>query len=286
MAPVGPATCTLEPPNTPATIPATMAVISPAVAPRPVVIPNAKRERQRDDTDRDAGNNVPPPGAPKPRVVAAPGQQAPTGWTPSGGGGAQAGQQVLGLRERPDQHLFRRWRAAPRAAGRESSRRRAEPSLRVETTPARRSTASCWERCDGSSPTNGWISLTERSPVESSSSTWMRAGWARALNRSALSSAIGWLTDSWLPHLGVRGSIASFLYHMMNLSYEEIDSRNPRDRPPARIGATGGAQPARPGFRLAADAGSRAGRDRYQLSTAQIATATQTAPRTVRTAVP
>src|SRR5437763_17033094 len=41
MAPVGPETCTLEPPNTAATSPATIAVISPAVAPSPLVIPNA-----------------------------------------------------------------------------------------------------------------------------------------------------------------------------------------------------------------------------------------------------
>ncbi len=42
MAPVGPDTWTFEPPKMPATRPATMAVVSPAAAPNPVVIPNAK----------------------------------------------------------------------------------------------------------------------------------------------------------------------------------------------------------------------------------------------------
>ena len=41
MAPVGPDTCTFEPPKTAATTPATIAVMSPAVAPSPVVMPNA-----------------------------------------------------------------------------------------------------------------------------------------------------------------------------------------------------------------------------------------------------
>ncbi len=41
IAPVGPETCTFEPPNTAATRPAMMAVIKPAVAPRPAVIPKA-----------------------------------------------------------------------------------------------------------------------------------------------------------------------------------------------------------------------------------------------------
>ena len=41
MAPVGPETCRLDPPNTAATIPATIAVITPAAAPIPEVIPNA-----------------------------------------------------------------------------------------------------------------------------------------------------------------------------------------------------------------------------------------------------
>ncbi len=42
IAPVGPDTWTLEPPNTAATNPATIAVTTPAPAPRPVVIPNAR----------------------------------------------------------------------------------------------------------------------------------------------------------------------------------------------------------------------------------------------------
>ena len=42
MAPVGPETCTLDPPKTAATIPATMAVTKPASAPRPVVMPKAR----------------------------------------------------------------------------------------------------------------------------------------------------------------------------------------------------------------------------------------------------
>lgn len=41
IAPVGPDTWTFEPPNTATTRPATIAVISPAAAPRPVVMPNA-----------------------------------------------------------------------------------------------------------------------------------------------------------------------------------------------------------------------------------------------------
>ena len=41
MAPVGPDTWTWEPPNTAATRPATTAVISPAAAPTPELIPNA-----------------------------------------------------------------------------------------------------------------------------------------------------------------------------------------------------------------------------------------------------
>ena len=41
IAPVGPDTCTFEPPKTAATTPATIAVIKPAVAPRPLVIPKA-----------------------------------------------------------------------------------------------------------------------------------------------------------------------------------------------------------------------------------------------------
>ncbi len=40
IAPVGPDTCTLEPPNTAATSPATIAVTNPACAPRPVAMPN------------------------------------------------------------------------------------------------------------------------------------------------------------------------------------------------------------------------------------------------------
>ena len=42
IAPVGPETCRLDPPNTPATNPATMAVVSPTAAPRPVVMPKAR----------------------------------------------------------------------------------------------------------------------------------------------------------------------------------------------------------------------------------------------------
>ncbi len=41
MAPVGPETCTSEPPRKPATNPATIAVVSPAAAPSPVVMPKA-----------------------------------------------------------------------------------------------------------------------------------------------------------------------------------------------------------------------------------------------------
>ncbi len=41
IAPVGPDTCTFEPPNTAATRPATTAVISPAAAPTPELMPNA-----------------------------------------------------------------------------------------------------------------------------------------------------------------------------------------------------------------------------------------------------
>ena len=41
MAPVGPEICRLLPPKTAATVPATIAVISPAAAPRPDVIPKA-----------------------------------------------------------------------------------------------------------------------------------------------------------------------------------------------------------------------------------------------------
>ena len=41
IAPVGPDTCTLDPPNNAATKPATIAVIKPAVAPNPLVMPNA-----------------------------------------------------------------------------------------------------------------------------------------------------------------------------------------------------------------------------------------------------
>ena len=42
MAPVGPETCTDDPPKTAATIPATMAVMIPAVAPTPEATPNPK----------------------------------------------------------------------------------------------------------------------------------------------------------------------------------------------------------------------------------------------------
>ncbi len=42
IAPVGPETWKFEPPNTPAIRPATIAVVSPAAAPRPVVMPNAR----------------------------------------------------------------------------------------------------------------------------------------------------------------------------------------------------------------------------------------------------
>jgi hypothetical protein len=41
MAPVGPDTCTLEPPKIAATTPATIAVMSPTSAPSPVVMPKA-----------------------------------------------------------------------------------------------------------------------------------------------------------------------------------------------------------------------------------------------------
>lgn len=42
IAPVGPDTWTLEPPKTAATSPATIAVVSPAAAPSPVVMPKAR----------------------------------------------------------------------------------------------------------------------------------------------------------------------------------------------------------------------------------------------------
>ena len=42
MAPVGPETWMPEPPKIPATRPATMAVVKPAAAPSPVVMPNAR----------------------------------------------------------------------------------------------------------------------------------------------------------------------------------------------------------------------------------------------------
>ena len=40
IAPVGPETCTLDPPNTAAMTPATIAVMSPAAAPAPEAMPN------------------------------------------------------------------------------------------------------------------------------------------------------------------------------------------------------------------------------------------------------
>ena len=53
MAPVGPETCTLEPPNTAATSPATMAVIEARVGAQPGGDPERQGQRQRDDPDRE-----------------------------------------------------------------------------------------------------------------------------------------------------------------------------------------------------------------------------------------
>src|SRR4029450_12546934 len=72
-----------------------------------------------------------------------------------------------------------------------------EPSLRVVTRPARRSTASCWDRFVGSIPTSGTISATEWSRWLSNSSTRIRAGWPNVLKNSAF---------NWYRGLVIRGS--------------------------------------------------------------------------------
>src|SRR5690606_40104220 len=68
------------------------------------------------------------------------------------------------------------------------------PSRRLVTSPARRRIPSCCDRGELSTPTRGCISLTECSPLDSTSSTRMRAGWPRALNSSALTSETGALS--------------------------------------------------------------------------------------------
>src|SRR4029450_8885087 len=75
-----------------------------------------------------------------------------------------------------------------------------EPSLRVVTRPARRSTASCWDRFVGSIPTSGTISATEWSRWLSNSSTRIRAGWPNVLKNSAF---------NWYRGLLIRGSSLS-----------------------------------------------------------------------------
>ena len=62
MAPVGPETCTDDPPKTAATMPATMAVMIPAVGSDPRRDPESESQRKCDDTDRQPGQEVDPPG--------------------------------------------------------------------------------------------------------------------------------------------------------------------------------------------------------------------------------
>src|SRR6476620_7018550 len=101
-----------------------------------------------------------------------------------------------------------------------------EPSFRVVTSPARRRTPSCWDRCDSSIPTRGWSSPTLSSRSLRTSSARTRAGWARALNRSALISLSG-RCRSW------AGSFTSLSAYLMYLSDDEVDRRTRSGRDPA-----------------------------------------------------
>ena len=69
MAPVGPETCTDDPPKTAATIPATMAVTIPAVGSHPGGDPESQSKRKGDDTDGQPGEEVPSPGPAQAGVV-------------------------------------------------------------------------------------------------------------------------------------------------------------------------------------------------------------------------
>ena len=155
IAPVGPDTCTFEPPNTAATTPATIAVIRPAVGAQAARDPERERERQRDHTDGDAGDEVAAPRASQPGVVGAPRQQPPdrpaaghaglqdpgpaaAGPVVIGGrvlrrpvrhGSAvpEIGEQILGLGQRVDEELASPPRGARPAGDRGSSRRPPDP---------------------------------------------------------------------------------------------------------------------------------------------------------------
>lgn len=72
IAPVGPDTWSPEPPNTAATTPATMAVTSPASGPTPDTRHDAEPQcqRQRDDGDGEARQQVARPAPPQVGVVA------------------------------------------------------------------------------------------------------------------------------------------------------------------------------------------------------------------------
>jgi 2-keto-3-deoxy-L-fuconate dehydrogenase len=77
---------------------------------------------------------------------------------------------------RDDVKILRAMSRSSKTRGLETEYTTLVPIFLVWTRLARRKTASCWERCDASSPTSGTRSLTERSPSRNTSRTRIRAG--------------------------------------------------------------------------------------------------------------
>src|SRR3546814_13746841 len=69
IAPVGPDTCTSEPPKSAATNPATIAVISPASAPSPVVMPKARARGMATTATVSPATTSPRPEAAQPAYI-------------------------------------------------------------------------------------------------------------------------------------------------------------------------------------------------------------------------
>ena len=197
IAPVGPETCTFEPPNTAAMTPATIAVISPAAAPAPDAMPKPSAERQRDDPDGEPGEQVAAPrAAAPPRSRDAAGSRART-YCPARGHARRCRARAA-MRHPP--RVLRR--SATTRSEQPAGDRRAARRLRDTRAGSRRCSRAAPRRRGGASQHGEVLrevgrlesrlvcrSATVRSSlIDSSSRIRMRSGCDSPLNSPALTS--------------------------------------------------------------------------------------------------